>query len=582
MKRSLVFAAFIVLLAFLPPLAVAAAATNPPCSTEKVNHQSCTIRFDRRYPVTMPTIQMSHGRQVIVEVKNPLDFETLSLDETGATALPGTDQLAGFVTSALPDLKGLVWSNVTSPTPAGPNKTHAIPAQPTREEIAQEKLVDAELDVLQSLLDTAQGEVQKTLGDTGLYANIRAVYEQLNQAMAPIPKPGSGSQGPYAAPPDAAQTPNPWMAYGDWRGVVLCELAGGKGCEDRTPTVPAFTNVLGAIGALQGRLPATPPAPAPSDPIFNQTAFDALAKQAKADIAKVTDPKAAADDAGRLKSIQDQENSLTSQLAALGNTLTNVQKDFLTYYQNVLLATHAVPAPMMEDGEPTATIGTIYDPQSNQANVPIHYAKFLGRQVVFSVNAVNNLTTAMTSITTATARVSIATVTVLYADPRLEASAGAMVSFVHNRSFVNQTLADGDIAIAQTKTDPEVVPMVALHYRVGDDFDWIGHRRAAWYGTGWVGLNPYSTVPEYGAGPTFAWRSIMLSFLYNRAHQTVLIAGETVGPPICSPTATATLPACTPAPPAPVTKTVGLNAFAIGLTVRIPTSFVAGPGGVSR
>ena len=277
-------------------------------------------------------------------------------------------------------------------------------------------------------------------------------------------------------------------------------LAGGKGCEDRTPTVPAFTNLLGAIGALQGRLPATPPAPAPSDPIFNQTAFDALAKQAKADIARVADPKAAADDAGRLKSIQDQENSLTSQLAALGNTLTNVQKDFLTYYQNVLLATHAVPEPTMEDGGLTAMIGTIYDPQSNQANVPIHYAKFLGRQVVFSVNAVNNLTTAVTSITTATARVSIATVTVLYADPRLEASAGAMVSFVHNRSFVNQTLADGDIAIAQTKTDPEVVPMVALHYRVGDDFDWIGHRRAAWYGTGWVGLNPYSTVPEYGGG----------------------------------------------------------------------------------
>jgi hypothetical protein len=215
--------------------------------------------------------------------------------------------------------------------------------------------------------------------------------------------------------------------------------------------------------------------------------------------------------------------------------------------------------------------------------------------VTYAVNAINNIATAQTSVTAATSKVSIATVTVLYANPRLESSAGAIVSFVHNRTFANQTItnpptgspyAPGDIVIAQTKTDPEVVPFVALHWRVGDEYLMPDHRRGAVYGTIWVGLNPYSTLPEYGGGPTVSWRSLMFSFLYNRAHQTSLVSGETQGQIVCSPTATAGMspPLCTPAPPAPITQTTPLNAFAIGLSVRIPTSFApaTATGGVSR
>jgi hypothetical protein len=78
------------------------------CSTEKVNGD-CTVTIDRRYPVTMPTIQMRRKRQVTVIVIHSTPFESLTLDPQtqAATALAGTDQTAGFVTAAFPYAKAL-------------------------------------------------------------------------------------------------------------------------------------------------------------------------------------------------------------------------------------------------------------------------------------------------------------------------------------------------------------------------------------------------------------------------------------------------------------------------------------------
>ncbi|MGD0469249.1 MAG: hypothetical protein ABSA54_12805 [Terriglobales bacterium] len=49
------------------------------CSTEKVN-SDCTITIDRTYPITPPTIQVHPGHMVVVVVKNPQVFESISLD----------------------------------------------------------------------------------------------------------------------------------------------------------------------------------------------------------------------------------------------------------------------------------------------------------------------------------------------------------------------------------------------------------------------------------------------------------------------------------------------------------------------
>jgi hypothetical protein len=598
----------LVLFAVALPVTVPAAQAQS-CSTEKVNHEDCHIVIDRRYPVTLPTIQMSSGKRVTVYVDNPLEFETLSLDETGATALPGTDQSAAILTAAVPNFKGFVTSNVTIPAPAEFAPLAEFAFDGGNPDQAQMDVINNELAVMRSMLVAAQAAPTDDPNNTKLYQSIRIVYAQLNQALAPIPKPGSDANVPFVPPPDAPLTPNPWKDYADWRNCVLYELAGGDadGVNCQTPSaphpepippvLPSFNNVLGRISLIQGRLPSTPPAAAPVDPLFDQATFDALAKHVKADIEKLTVPANRTSETAALQKLKGIEDSVSSKMAILASTLTNVQKDFLTYYQNVYLAIHAVPPRATTQDHHAlsySTVGTIGDPQSaRRINIPFLYARFLGRQVVFSVNAVNNISTTQTSVTVASARISIATVTVLYADPRLETSAGAIVSFVHNRTFANQTvtkppagstLIAGDIVIAQTKTDPEVVPFVALHYRLFNDYLMPDHRRGAFYATAWVGLNPYSTVPEYGGGPTFSWRSLMLSFLYNRAHQTALISGESQGQVVCSPTATAgtTPPPCTPAPPAPITRTNAINAFAIGLSVRLPTSFTAGTGGVSR
>jgi hypothetical protein len=390
--------------------------------------------------------------------------------------------------------------------------------------------------------------------------------------------------------------------YKNWRIVLLCELAGGPvdGADCPTghsATDPAFTNVLGDISNNQARLPSTPPAPASANPLFDQATFDALGKSINTEIPNLTVQSDEDQVNQKLKDLQAGEAAMLSKLAVLSNTLTNVQKDFVTYYQNILLATDALPAIHTAENErPFSIVGIIYDPRYRKPGdtKPFPYAWFLGRQVAYSVNAINNIATAQASIIAASSKVALSTVSVLYANPRFETSAGAIVSFVHNRTFANETITnapasgspyvDGDIVITQTKTDPEIVPIVAAHWRVGKEYLMPDHRRGAAYGTMWVGLNPYSNVPEFGAGPTFSWRSLMFSFLYNRAHQTSLVAGQSQGQILCGPaplTGTAP-PACTTTPPPPVTQTTGLNAFAIGLTIRIPTSFAAGTGGISR
>jgi hypothetical protein len=600
MRRT--FKLWVLLLSFLPTIS-AYADDLKQCSTEKINDDDCVVIVDRRYPITLPTIQMHPGKKVIVEVQDPLSFETLSLDETSAGALPGTDQGSSLLTAAAPNLKGFVWSNVTVPG----EQYYTLQKSPeVQADQAESDRVDALQDifkVMRKMLDIAQNAVPDDRGP--LFTDIVIVYSQINQVLSPIPKPGSKTADTYQPPSSAPGTPNPWNSYQNWRLWVLCELVGGKidGVDCTTfsagtpPTSPAFYNVLSDISKVQTRLPTTPPAAPPDDPLFDQSAFSSLMRQAKAQIAQLSNETDKARASQILNQLLSQQNDLNSRMGALASTLTNVQKDFLTYYQNIYLAKDTAPVTTKDkNNNPVPpTIGIIYDPKDpNSKSHLVAYRKMLGRQVIFAINTVNDISTPVNSVIPTSAKVSIATVTVLFADPHFETSAGVIFSFAHNRSFSNQTITTpppgsnaqpGDIVIFESKTYPEVVPIVAAHYRLGPEYapSWLGNRRVAFYATGTLGLNPYSLVPEFGAGPTISWRSFMVSALYNRAHESALTNGLSVGQIVCSPSATGTSPPpCTPAPPAPTTHVRGINAFAIGLTVRIPTSFAAGTGGVSR
>jgi hypothetical protein len=341
------------------------------------------------------------------------------------------------------------------------------------------------------------------------------------------------------------------------------------------PPVPPFQNTLGTVARGLNRLPGG--GAATTNPYFDQAAFDALATTTAQLIAiDQTEPEHDAY-AGRLKAVLAEENGLVLHLAVLANALTSVQKDLMTYYQNIELADGAILPGTPPDSVPPAELGVIFDPRSASPGTP--YPKFLGRQVVFSVNAVNQIATGRASVTTSSAKVSLATVTVIYANPIFEASAGLIFSFVHNRAFSNETLSTGSVIVQESKPTPELVPYVAANWRLGHDFAWGGNRREAFYATIYAGLNPDTKLPEYGGGPSFSWRSIILSAFYERAHDTRL-AGETVGQPLCSPPAGAS--ACASAPSAPATTTFPTNAFGIAIGVRIPTTFTAGTGGISR
>jgi hypothetical protein len=183
------------------------------------------------------------------------------------------------------------------------------------------------------------------------------------------------------------------------------------------------------------------------------------------------------------------------------------------------------------------------------------------------------------------------TITMLYAEPRFEVSAGAFLSRLNNRTFSNitdVTITNGtpipaNVKLIETKTTrPLIIPFAAGNYRMSSEFTWpgwLGGRRGAIYGTFGVGLNPYNTQVEYFGGFSISWRYLMISPVYHLGHDTHLTQGEQVGQIWCQygggATATSSPPACAGSPPAPSTKTFWTGAFAVGISVRVPTTFTS-------
>jgi hypothetical protein len=77
----------------------------PRCSTEKLN-SDCFVNINRRYPVTLPTIQMRRKAKLTVAVYNPYAFESLTLDPGPASAYQGNDQASVLLGSIIPIAKG--------------------------------------------------------------------------------------------------------------------------------------------------------------------------------------------------------------------------------------------------------------------------------------------------------------------------------------------------------------------------------------------------------------------------------------------------------------------------------------------
>ena len=571
-------------------------AATPICSTEKIN-SDCYVYVDRYLPISMPTFQMKPGSHILVTVLHPFHFETLTLDPQTIQALPGTDQGGSLATSALPDLKGL---------------TGAIHTVPYIAQIQKLNLQDTgtkagkEISDLQRELADAIKELPQTKDRLNAYADHAAVvYAQLKEIESPVPRP-TVSAVPAGSPKriqGVPAGPYPWSDYDNWRVLLLCELAGDK---DTCPGggAASFSNVIQEGNDLVAGLPTlkdgTYSAPAETT-LFELNSFDDDLDQASSDADGTADPALRTKYQAAVVELGKQSQLFFQKLYVYSSNVTKVDTDLQTYQTNISVWQGSPTQTAIEksaDGQEELQLGVIADPKSSfSAAAP---SNMLGRQIVYSINAENQVANLALTVPTAAQKISVVTITALFADPRFEMSAGSIISFQHNRSFANMvavapppgsSLNKGDTYISETRSRPQVIPIVTANYRLTNEFAWWGtHRRGAFYGSIWVGLNPYNALPEFGAGPTLSFRSILISALYHRSHDVRLTQGEYPGQVWCNVYATTpgtgggsgTGVSCTPSAPAPSTQTYWTNAFGIGISIRVPTSFAAGTGGVSR
>jgi hypothetical protein len=537
----------------------------PQCSTQKVNG-NCGLVFDRLDPVSLPTIQMRKNARIRVTVVEPLPYETLTLDPSTFQAIAPSDQTQGFATAVFPSLKGVS-------TPVLTAKAQFLPHGGDPAGVAK---VKQDLIQLGKYLDNPFPTVQDFI------AHAQGFYGQLGEAVAPLPRPRGGDSQPVRAAAIPAGTPYPWAnPYRDWLSMMLCELSAA---DCASAVRPSFTDLMATGITVQTLL--TPPAPAPgatppppAAPLkFDTTTFDALANRVTNEIQALQPDEHPEIYAAELVELRGRETSLVvatpAYAAAWLPGVTAINKDLQTYFVNLKETASATHIDTQE-------VGYIDDPRrlSVQAAGSTH---LLGRLVTYAINSVNQIAVMTTAVPTTTQKTSIATITVLFADPIFEVSTGTLFSSLPNRTFANQTLVNthtggipttGDIIITQSLIRPIVIPYVGANFRLGHDF-LVGSRRSAVYFTTAVGFNAYNTTAEYAVGPSFSWRMIMLSPVFHIGHDVHLTQGETVDQVWCNTGAAAGSPtACVGSPPSPSSKTFWRGAFALGIGVRVPTSF---------
>jgi hypothetical protein len=563
MPHFLVKGSVVVLAAILCPIV-----KGQECSTERVNND-CSITVDRSYPIVLPTIQIRHGKRVTVRVIQGLPFEILTLDLQSGQAIAGTDQTAGFLSAAIPNLKGLlITQQLNTGGAAGflpPPNPNAAPTEQPRTRIDQEQ---AKL-----------GNYFELVRRYSASANI--IYDQLNEVSAQISPQVIVSGQRLPSSRIGSDVPRPWAQreYDSWKNWIRCEIA-GQGCRPEIPVsandncegaTPPVRGLLACGTALVKELSVCPPQ---GDDNSNLVACEIA--QLESDVQNLPDNEKQGL-AASLRRLDETFAALTADATAIAN----IDKDLSTYFVNV---------------EQSRTVGcceftgTITDPRNAQTQQNVQVPKFLGRQVVYALNAVNQVGTPATSVATTAQRKTILSITVVFADPLFEVSTGALFSSLANRSFANQTIVaqnpgasptPGNVVIGQTISRPTVVLFAAGNWRLGHDFRWADSRRGAFYFTTAVGLNVNNTAAEFGLGPSLSWRSLMFSVLYDWGHDVRLTQGEFVGEIWCNQTAASSdgkIPKCGGPPPSPTTEKYWRGALAFGVSVRIPTVFGGSSG----
>ena len=158
------------------------------------------------------------------------------------------------------------------------------------------------------------------------------------------------------------------------------------------------------------------------------------------------------------------------------------------------------------------------------------------------------------------AKQSVVTVTAQFeALSRLEISTGVLVPVTPYHSYTAAQSYSASAPVVQENKIYTVVPdasfNILLHELIAD------RQRVAFFLTGAIGYTPATSSVAFGVGPSFSWRSVVISPLADIGRDSQLTGGYTVGGSLGSGT--------TPAA-APQTKNFWDVKFAPGLSVRIP------------
>jgi hypothetical protein len=585
----------------------------PACSTEKLNGD-CFVNIDRRYPITMPTFQMKRGARITVYVFHPLPFEALTLDPGGAQAFEGSDQAAALVNAVVPIAKGGVFG-VTQSFAAknteilnqslnlmedlSPRLEQEPNEDPDKE---RARKILAEIEELNEMLTNAIAPL------TSYFAETKAIYAAAREIESPAPRPIADIQG---AELRRQGIPNPWDDYRGWRNSLMsiilrqgtdttslytflpvpCQKKADPQHQQPADQPPLTGPWLPPARQCQPPYTTTQPSPTP---LVIPPSFDATYAELQNNLAALPQGKPDDETYTKIQTLKAQLDerkeqvslAFTNSAILLPGFIAKASTDMQTLLTSISLAPGAPDQP--------TKVGTIPAPVSagrrdnGEKKVLAAYNQ-LAPQVAYTLNVQNEIANPLLGLPSSTQKQPLVTITLLYAEPKFEVSAGAFLSWLNNRTFSNTTEvtitgvtpAPSDIKITESKTTrPLIIPFAAGNYRISPEFTWpawLGGRRGAVYGTLGVGLNPYNTQVEYFAGFSVSWRYLLLSPVYQLGHDTHLTEGEQVGQIWCQygggATATSTPPVCAGSPPAPSTKSFWTGAFALGISVRVPTSF---------
>jgi hypothetical protein len=579
----------------------------PECSTEKVNG-NCFINVDRMNPITMPTIHMKRGAKITVYVFHPLAFEALTLDPGTAQAFEGSDQAAAIANALVPVAKGAVFGLTGSYTMNSANleaqsttlmgtmmsELESSPAAPTDPDRLLAEKIRGEIEGLNKTLTNTLAPLASYIHETNV------IYATIREIESPAPRPFADLQ---ATSLRAADVPSPWDKYGDWRTAMMAKIVKqGQDTENVYNYLPVACQTAGSapppIGpwlppARQCIAPNTTTQPSPT-PLAIPASFNKAYSELTNNLGNLPVDKP---DKQTYQSIQllkqtlddrkqQVDRAIESYPVVLPGILTKVSGDMQTLLTNISLAVDNPSRSPVEVGVIPSPVSAHADNGEEKVLAPYNQ---LAPQTTFTLNAQNEIANPLMSLPSSTQKQAIVTITLLYAEPKLEVSAGAFLSWLNNPTFSNNTdvtITNGsptptDIKIIETKTTrPLIIPFAAGNYRISPEFtwpDWLGGRRGALYGTLGIGLNPYDTQVEYFAGFSLSWRYLMISPVYHLGHGSHLTQGEQVGQIWCqyggTASATSSPPLCAGPPPAPSTKSFWTGAFALGISVRIPTTF---------